>query len=517
MKRPEPDGNPGDLGYSSLMRLSIKYKLFFIILSAHVLVYVAFTSIVYYNFNRGFLQYISRVEERQVPAMIRGLEEFYVTNGSWDALRDSPIAEVQAERGRLWQDLFRDAIEKAADPELIAAMQGQNRRPGPVGGFTPNDWYYTSEYSPARPYLHLLDIDQSIIRGTSNQFFADLATLNPIIVAGKTVGYLAVTSRQQLSEQADVLFADKQQSDLVLVMLILGVFSALIAFPAATILTRPVREVVAGARALTEGNYSSRIPVRGTDELAKLSEDFNTLAKTLDQNQTARQQWIADISHELRTPLAILRGELESVQDGIRPLNADTLDSLHQEVVHLTTLVNDLHELSLSDVGALVYKKQPLNLSDILDTGIEKHRRLARQHELTVELDINSSDAELALPVLGDPDRLLQLFDNLMQNSCRYTDKGGQVKIQAYEQGDHIIVKWFDSTPGVSDKDLAYLFDRLYRVEMSRNRAKGGSGLGLAICQNIVKAHDGTITASHSPLGGLQLTITFPRYPDTLD
>ncbi|MES2603724.1 MAG: ATP-binding protein [Pseudomonadota bacterium] len=478
---------------------------------------MAFTSIVYYNFNRGFIQYLSRIEERQVPAMIRGLEEFYVTNGSWDPLRNHPNPVVQAERGVLWQDLFRDAIEKSADPELIAAMENQNRRPGPVG-FTPNDWYYTSEYSPARPYLHVLDADQQVVRGTSTEFFPDLATLNPVIVSGKTVGYLAVTSRQQLSEQADVLFAQQQQSDLVLIMLMLGLFSALIAFPAATILTRPVREVVAGTRALTSGDYSSRIPVRGSDELSRLSEDFNILAKTLDQNQTARQQWIADISHELRTPLAILRGELESVQDGIRPLNRDTLDSLHQEVVHLTALVNDLHELSLSDVGALIYKKEPLNLADILDTCIDQHGALARKHELKVALDIKAPEPEEAvLPVMGDPDRLLQLFDNLLQNSCRYTNKGGQVQVQAYEQGDHVIVKWFDSEPGVGDKDLEHLFDRLYRVEMSRNRAKGGSGLGLAICQNIVKAHEGTIAAGHSPLGGLQLTITFPRYPDTLD
>lgn len=438
MNRPRPDGNTGELGYSSRMRLSIKYKLFFIILSAHALVYVALLSAVYYNFNRGFLEYVSRIEERQVPAMIKGLEEFYVTSGSWDQLRESPDPEINRQRVELWQSLFRDAIEKAADPELRASLR--SGRQGPPTGFTTNDWYYTSEYSPARPYLHVLDEDQKIVRGTSTEFFPDLATLNPIIIGGKTVGYLAVTSRQQLSEQADVLFAEQQQNDFLLITLMLVVLSGLIAFPTATILTRPVRELVEGTRALTSGDYRSHIPVRGTDELSKLSEDFNTLAKTLDQNQTARQQWIADISHELRTPLAILRGELESVQDGIRPLNAETLDSLHQEVVHLTTLVNDLHELSLSDVGALIYKKQPLNLADILDTCIEKHGQLARKHELTVDLAITSSSPEETLPVLGDPDRLLQLFDNLLQNSCRYTEKGGAVKVLAYEEDRKSVV-----------------------------------------------------------------------------
>jgi two-component system, OmpR family, sensor histidine kinase BaeS len=503
------------------MRLSIKYKLFFIILSAHALVYVAMYSAGYYNFSRGFLDYVSRIEERQVPALLDGLEDFYQTNGSWEPIRKD---------NDVWLSLIRRSIETATDPDLIAARGRRNERPPP--GFDPNDWYYNSEYSPARPYLHILDADKKIVRGFVEAFSVELATLNPIIVEGATVGYLAVTSRQQLSEQADLLFSEQQKNDFRLLAIVLALISAGIAFPAATILTRPVREVVAGTRALTSGNYNTRVPIRGSDELSQLSEDLNTLAKTLDQNQTARQQWIADISHELRTPLAIMRGELEAVQDGIRPLNAETLDSLHQEVVHLNTLVNDLHELSLSDIGSLIYKKEPLNLAEILDSCIEKHGPLAHKHQLTVTLKIDSpthgqptqgqptqehasqeqANPEQELPIVGDPDRLLQLFDNLLQNSCRYTHSGGEVRVHAYEDGGHILVAWYDSAPGVSDKDLEHLFDRLYRVEMSRNRAKGGSGLGLAICQNIVNAHDGSIAASHSPLGGLKLTMAFPRY-----
>jgi len=205
------------------------------------------------------------------------------------------------------------------------------------------------------------------------------------------------------------------------------------------------------------------------------------------------------------------------VQDGVRPLNADTIDSFHQEVVHLSTLVNDLHELSLSDVGALVYKKEPIDLGELLETCIDKHGQLTSKSNLTVTLELPPTHPEQELGVFGDPDRLLQVFDNLLQNSCRYTNSGGEVHVRVFEDGNHVLVEWFDSAPGVSDEDLAHLFDRLYRVEMSRNRAKGGSGLGLAICKNIVNAHDGSIAASHSPLGGLKLTIAFPRYQHTLD
>lgn len=486
------------------MRLGIKYKLFFILLLANGLAYMATYGVWYYNFNRGFREYVSRIELAQVPALIKGLEGFYREHGSWQEISDD---------NNIFLDLIAHSIESSVDEDLKKARQLAIRRPVPYRSpqFTQiNDWYYSSEYSPARPYLQLLDADKKVVRRTPFAPPPESATLNPILVDGKIVGYLAVTSRQQLSEQGDLLFKEQQQNDFFRWALELGLLTALMAFPAASVLTRPVRRLAEGARALIGGNYSSRIPVRGGDELTQLSENFNTLATTLQQNQTARQQWIADISHELRTPLAILRGELEAVQDGIRPLNKETLDSLHQEVVHLNTLVNDLHELSLSDIGALIYKKEPLDLADVLHTCLDKHIRL-RKDQLHSTLTIASSLPDESLPMLGDPDRLLQLFDNLLQNSLRYTNVGGELQVRAYDDGRHVLVEWMDSAPGVSDEDLTHLFDRLYRVEMSRNRAKGGSGLGLAICQNIITAHNGTIAASHSPLGGLRLTITFPR------
>ena len=345
------------------MGLSIKFKLFFAILSVHIIVYVAMYSIGRFNFDSGFLDYVSRIEERQVPALLDGLESFYVHTGSWDPIRED---------FRKFGDLIRESIESTVDPELNARLGTQ--RPTPAR-FSPNDWYYTSEYSPARPYLALLDADGSIIWGSEEAMPA--ANQNPIVVGGKTVGFLAVTSRQQLSEQADLLFTEQQKQSFFTFALFLGIISALIAFPLSTFMVRPVRELVDGTRRLANGDYTSRIPVRGSDELTQLSADFNSLADTLDQNRLARQQWIADISHELRTPLSILQGELESLQDGIRPMNPDTINSLHHEVVHLNALVNDLHELSMSDQGALIYEKKEINLTEIFEISRDMNRHIA--------------------------------------------------------------------------------------------------------------------------------------------
>ncbi|MEY4642948.1 MAG: hypothetical protein RLZZ227_2942 [Pseudomonadota bacterium] len=496
------------------MRLSIKYKLFFALLSAHFIVLLVMYSAVNYSFNRGFLDYVSRIEQQQVPALVMGLADFYQRTGSWEVLRADYT---------IWSDLIRVSIETSADPvEVEQRRLRQNQPPlrpidrlPPPSSFTPNDWYYASEYSPARPYLHLLDAQENVVVGTPGDFDRALANLNPVVVDGETVGYLAVTNRQQLSSQADQLFAAEQRSLFVQLAVIMFMLSALVSFPTAIYLTRPLREVVAGTRALTSGKFDLRLPVRGSDEISQLSEDFNTLALTLEQNSKARKQWIADISHELRTPLSILQGELESVQDGIRPLNTETLESLHSEVVHLNALVNDLHELSLTDMGALVYEKRQLNLTDIIEQSFDMHQALAKKHNLRLSLSVDTHAPGKEMMMLGDPNRLQQLFDNLLTNSIRYTDAGGEVRVHVRETSNNsMIIEWFDSAPGVSTENLGRLFDRLYRVDTSRNRAKGGSGLGLAICQNIVQAHEGTISASASLLGGLKVTIHFPRRPN---
>lgn len=477
------------------LRLSIKYKLFLAILSAHIILYVGIYSIGRYNFDRGFLEYISRIEERQVPALVGGLSDFYAHTGSWETLVRNP---------NKWAELIRESITNTSDGRNSNIFNNR-ARPGGMGG---NDWYYASEYSPARPYLQLLDADQNLLIGSPAAL--PLASLYPITVWGEVVGYLAVTSRQELSEQADLLFAEQQKQSFLIFAVLFVLISALIAFPLASYMVRPVQAVVSGTRALTSGDYSSRIRVSSSDELGQLADDFNRLARTLEQNQQARQQWIADISHELRTPLAILRGELESIQDGIRPMTGESLDSLHQEVVHLNLLVNDLHELSLSDLGALVYKNETVDLVEILEHSIDLHEPSLERENIRLVKNFTLTPGGNGVLLPADSQRLSQLFANLLQNTCRYTEKGGELHIDLHVSGNMATLDWYDSGPGVSDEDLPQLFDRLFRVEGSRNRKQGGSGLGLAICKNIVEAHEGTISAAHSRLGGLQITINLP-------
>jgi two-component system, OmpR family, sensor histidine kinase BaeS len=248
------------------------------------------------------------------------------------------------------------------------------------------------------------------------------------------------------------------------------------------------------------------VPVTSGDELGRLASDFNALALTLEKNEQARRSWLADISHELRTPLAILRGEIEALEDGLRQPTPEAIRSLHGEVMRLGRLVDDLQQLALSDLGALTYRKEELDLVPLLAAVIDSYRPELVRNGLQLHVEL----PRLPVTVFADGERLRQLFANLLDNALKYTDGDGQVEVRLAEEGGQAKIDICDSAPTVAAQELERLFERFYRVEGSRNRASGGAGLGLAICRNIVEAHDGSISARESSLGGLWLEISLP-------
>ncbi|MBU3943094.1 MAG: HAMP domain-containing protein [Proteobacteria bacterium] len=324
---------------------------------------------------------------------------------------------------------------------------------------------------------------------------------------GETIGYLGLIPFTELSHSGDLLFVEQQTESFVLITILMVGLSLLLTFPVTSHLLRPINSLTDGTRKLIAGHFKTRIPVTTGDELGRLSDDFNILAMTLEKNEKNRQLWVADISHELRTPLAVLRGEVEALQDGIRQPGPETIAALHGEIIHLERIVNDLYELTMSDIGALNYKRVEVNPAGILIGTIELFEQRVSQKGLELITDLNIDDS---CSLLADPDRLQQLFSNLLENSLRYTDAPGKIKVNLEVGKELVSINFQDSSPGVTPAQLPRLFDRLYRVEGSRNRDTGGAGLGLAICKNIVDAHQGTINADSSPLGGVWIKIQLP-------
>ncbi|RMG86091.1 MAG: HAMP domain-containing protein [Candidatus Dadabacteria bacterium] len=331
--------------------------------------------------------------------------------------------------------------------------------------------------------------------------------LVPVVHGGRPVGYLAAVPLRELTDAADLLFVQRQTRAFALISLVAAGFSLLLSFPLANHLLRPIRSLSAATRELASGRYGTRVPPGPADELGRLCADFNELARTLEANETARRQWVADIAHELRTPLAVLRGEIEAMQDGIRTPDAAGLGGLHGEVLRLARLVDDLYELSLSDLGALTYRKRPVDVVGLLAETLERFGPRLEAAGLALETRLPGAP----VPLTADPDRLGQLFENLLENSLRYTAAPGRVRVGAEAGPDRVEIVVEDSAPGVEEEQRDRLFERLYRGEASRNRATGGAGLGLTICKNIVEAHGGTIEAAPSALGGLAIRVRLPR------
>src|SRR5204863_9024403 len=198
----------------------------------------------------------------------------------------------------------------------------------------------------------------------------------------------------------------------------------LLAFVLSRVFLLPLKPVTAATHRLAAGNYATRVEVRSADELGRLAEDFNRLAQALERNEALRRRFMADVSHELRTPLAVVSGELEALEDGVRPLTRESLASLRTEVSALGKLIDDLNQLALADSGALAYRKETVDVVPLLAQALASHRERFAERGLKVETAWHG-----ATPVFGDADRLRQMFRNLLENSARYTDRGGCVRV----------------------------------------------------------------------------------------
>ena len=472
--------------YSRQMKINITHKLFLAILAATALALLSMFIIMQWSINQGFLQYLTSLEQDRLEQLAEKMQQVYAEHGSWAFLRENP---------RRWMMRLRLMPEKPDDSEAPLLKDKGESRPFPHPG---------NARGPRLRFI-VLDAERNPIFGDSAA--SGEATFRPIIHEGRTVGHIGLLSPKHFLNPQQLTFLKQQKFALLLaafgVVLVVAIFS----LPLANRMVRPIRAMVAATHDLALGKYAVRVPVSSSDELGRLARDFNEMALTLEKNEKARRQWVADISHELRTPLSVLRGEIEALLEGVRPITPDAVRSLHAEALRLHRLVDDLYQLALSDLGTLTYRKEDLDLADVLRDSLEPYGAEFSRKGITLATDITPG---MKIRVFADAERMQQLFGNLLDNALKYTDFGGELVIRLTCHDNQATIDFEDSAPGVSESDLERLFDRLYRVEGSRSRASGGAGLGLAICRNIVKAHAGTISAHLSPLGGVLIRVALP-------
>jgi two-component system sensor histidine kinase BaeS len=323
---------------------------------------------------------------------------------------------------------------------------------------------------------------------------------------GRTV---AIVRLQPIGREADaneVRFLRTQYIGMAGVALVLLLTALAVAAWLSRQWARPLAAVQEATSRIASGELGVRVPVSRGDEIGDVVNNVNLMAASLQRMEGARRRWMADISHELRTPLAGLRGEAEALLDGVRPLTRAAVVSLHEDMLRLSALVDDLHLLAMADLHSLPCRLADTDAVELVRDTV--HRFESRAQAAGLTMDCAAMPPHLA--VLWDPARIEQLLGNLLENSLRYTDAPGRVEVGLTIEGDKVRLSVADSAPGASATDLARLFEPLYRADEARGRHNGGSGLGLAICEAIAQAHGGCMAAQPAALGGLLMTVVMP-------
>jgi two-component system, OmpR family, sensor histidine kinase BaeS len=474
------------------MRISIAHKIFLSCFLVSAVLIIVVTVAMQTSTGRGFAGYLSKASLDRMDWLPTRLEQLYGRTADWSALRDQP---------ELWEQILREGSPRRAIPPPRPPRPPRDGSAG-AGELRPPPLLRGEDRQT--PHLALLDAQGLLVVGSPDAL--DRAARRVLFVQGKPIGELLLKSVDFPSDVERAFLADRARdaawvAGLGLLVSMLPIYLLVRHF------AKPIEAVARVSHRLAAGAYHERLPTNRSDEIGDMMRAVNGLAEALDHAEATRRRWMADTSHELRTPLAVLRAQIEAIQDGVHEANPRTMANLHAEVLRLEKLITDLHDLARADSSGMSLYCAVLDPLEVVREALMGFTpKLAAQ-----ALTLDDQCPEIAtVRVSADANRLHQLLTNLLENSCRYTDKGGTIRLrqQVFADRWHLILE--DSAPGVAPTDLASLFDRFFRAETSRSRARGGSGLGLSICRSIAEAHGGTLTAEASELGGLAMILSLP-------
>lgn len=546
----------------NIRRVPIALRLFLTVLLTTLLITTVSLSVLHWTMQKNFTQYVADVEMQKLDHLIENLAEVYSVYHDWGNSVQAQILQIEGQAApddydklsRWWlrrqydialqQRYFKEhtlmsEIEaertKSINPEELKVLeenlpsayqpfeglkfplssnQNQFRNPDKKAD-NKSAGLRTSEQQEGKKLfismadhlglsarLSLYDAKQQFILGEPSE---NPVSFRPIQVGGKIVGYLGLRPVLDEDDASSINFFSNQKRYLVLIYILSFITSLVAALLLATYFKTPIQRLLNATRELTKGNYQHQVQVNRNDELGDLSNEINQLAVILDQHENSRRQWVADTSHELKTPLAVLQAQIEAMQDGIRKPTPEHFASMLSQVSSLKKLTQDLADLAQAEAQQLNFYFTEVDPWSVVLQEVENFHPKFEKANLTVSVEGEGTELQL------DVDRFKQIMVNLLGNSIRYTEAGGEVHIHTQQDVHHWSVIVDDSPLGMTDEQLAHLGERFYRVDDSRTRSTGGTGLGLALSGKIVQGLGGTLTFDHSPLGGLRCTLTFPK------
>ncbi len=450
-----------------------------------------------WNLRRGFSQYLIDRETELLSTFTEVAAEAIARNKGLDALRGNP---------RLMREMLQTVVGRTG-----AVAPSRAGPPGPPGP-PPPDGGPGRAGPPAHPprnadfrgRVAIYDLQGRWVTGFPLDAEENLLSL-PITLDGTIVAY-AKAALPVESDGIDADFLRNQSTLIALAAIALLLCSAITSWLMAKRWAGPLRDIQTGTALVAAGDFDVRLNERGPIEIAHAIGNINVMVEALKRLETARRRWLADISHELRTPVTVLRGEIECLNDGIRQPSEAVIRSLHEEVIAVSALLDDVHLISVADLGKMPCRLSQFDLVAQCRRAIERFRSIAGQKGIDLEFDSPCAQIE----VTADVGRIDQVLGNLLSNAIKYTDAPGRIRLSADRHGNGASLTIEDSAPAPGRDEIGRLFEPFYRTDSSRSRLEGGTGLGLAVCKAIVEAHGGQIRASASTLGGLRIDIELP-------
>ncbi|MCA1062857.1 HAMP domain-containing histidine kinase (plasmid) [Cytobacillus spongiae] len=273
-------------------------------------------------------------------------------------------------------------------------------------------------------------------------------------------------------------------------------------------LFKPIREMQLFSNKVAKGDFSGRLHVHSKDEMAELALTFNSMVESLQHQEERKRQFLANVAHELRTPLTYIGGYAKALTDRVQTNPEEMEESLHliqKESIRMQRLITELLELNKLEDSSFSLDIEPIVLSQlIMDTltlifSQAKMKKIEINHQLNEESIIN-----------GDPDRVMQVFYNVLDNALKYSTEKSPIFIQSYEEDGMAVVKIQDSGIGIPEESLSQIGERFYRSDLSRTRNTGGYGLGLSIAKEIMHKHGGSFSIQSSEGKGTTVYLLFP-------
>jgi len=416
-------------------------------------------------------------EQKEIAVALR---DIYIVEGGWNLFRVNDIA----------RQVLRGPLMAVSLSDRTGGMVWSARR----RGSQIISWQRISITNPMMSPNYQTDPDYP----TNNPQSRLKRQTLPVIVNGANVGILEFIS-VPLPEGVEAQFLNRFNSYMYIAVFGMLILAGGLSFIVANGLSRPILKAAKRAEEISGGGYQNPEVKTATNvfEIETLTDSLESLARSLEGQETLRKRLMSDVAHELRTPVTIIKAQIEAIADGILPAEQTNFAACVKEADRLTKLIANVENLTNIEGDSLVLKKEQVDFSAMLSDLACSFAFLF--HDAGIVLEQNISQGLFAY---ADSDKMKQVFDNLLSNALRYTDCGGTVELSAWSEtknNDKVLtIKVKDSGIGISEDDLPNIFDRFYRADISRDRDTGGRGLGLSIAKAIVTAHGGSISAENN-------------------